>query len=264
MVEVDRDHIFKFAWHPKANLKSEIRILNHLRGQLGVAIPNPMYVSRDFKFFGYPKIRGHIPRWNETAGWSRGHIGALASDICALTIKIQEAVPARKRKRLLGTKPGVKETKWIDDQAREFQQVFAHSRALVDASKVVFKQYKKRWADLSAGQMKYVGFDLQFDNLLLDESGKLVGILDFGYLTWLDAPGLFGLLYKDDPRLARAVIGCFKNYMGEDVDHNKAKIEGLCSVFGYLVEVSTNRWDMTQRRKDMLSIARRWMRRGVR
>ena len=141
--------------------------------------------------------------------------------------------------------------------------MFAYSRVLVDASKIVFRQYKKRWVDLSIGRMKYVGFDLQFDNLLLDDNGELVGILDFGYLTWLDAPGLFGLLYKDDPRLARAVIDRFEDYLGEDIDHKKARIEGLCSVFSYLVEVSTNRWDMTRRREDFLGIARRWIRRGL-
>src|SRR3990170_3997850 len=39
LVEADRAVMFKFAWHPKADLGSEIDILNRLNGRLPVAIP---------------------------------------------------------------------------------------------------------------------------------------------------------------------------------------------------------------------------------
>ena len=44
---------------------------------------------------------------------------------------------------------------------------------------------------------------------------------------------------------------------GERVDERHLAAQGLYQVFTYLVEVSTNRWDMAARRSEWLAIARR-------
>ncbi len=257
MVEVNGSVMFKFAWHPKANLRSEIDLLNRLHGRLPVAIPRPQYVGRDGKFFGYRKIPGRVPTAAMIDTMGERRVDALAEDIAGLCCEVQRVVPRRDRARWLG-RPRPR-----DDGGREvraervaFERIFRKSPNLVATARVVFDDFRRRQAALKPSGMTSVGFDLQFDNLLVDARGGLTGAVDWGYLTWSDEPGMFGLLYKDHPAFARRVMWMYGQRVGHRLDCTQAAVQGWHQVFSYLVEVSTNRWDMADRRREWLRIAR--------
>lgn len=259
VVAVDGHFIFKFPWHPRAECNREIRILRALHGKVGVSIPTPRYVGPRGRFFGYPRIPGHQPRVEEVRRWSRAKRAALARDLALLCVRIQRAIPLASRRRILGPKRPP-ELAAVQRTEQDFQRIFAKSPALVAASRRVFADYRRRISGMSPRDLRYVGFDLQFDNLLVDPAGRLVGAVDFGYLTWRDAPGLFGLLHKDDPGLARLTMKAFEPYAGTLISPRQAAIDGLFDVFSYLVELSTNRWDLSARRREWLAIAKRGVR----
>jgi len=260
VVELDNRCIFKHVWHPRANLKTEIEVLGRLKGRLGIETPDPVFIGRGCKFFGYPRIKGNKPDRKVIGCWSPEKRSRLASELVALCGRVQEAIPLKDRLRVLGPKPGPVGGNEIDDVARRFRAIFYGSKRLITASRKVFDAYKRGQKRLASGRIAFVGFDLQFDNLLLDSAGRLVGAVDFGYLTWSDAPGLFGLLYKDDPELAEMVMAGFERFAGGRISAEQAKAQGLFSVWSYLVEVSTNRWDMASRRGEFLNIAKRFSR----
>jgi len=258
VVELDGKYIFKFVWHPKSNLRAEVETLRLIKGKTGLKAPDPNYIGKGYKFFGYPKIAGHKPESKEIRRWSPLKRLQLAVELIWLCANVQEVISPKDRARVLGPKPKPMSGKDIDALAGSFRSIFSGSRSLVNASTRVFNAYKKRQKSLISAKTKYIGFDFQFDNLLLDSEGHLIGVVDFGYLTWSDAPGLFGLLYKDDPEMARMVMKGFERITRESIPVRLVKAQGLFSVFSYLVEVSTNRWDMAGRRKEFLAIARRF------
>lgn len=258
VVELDWDYIFKFVWHPKSNLKKEVETLRLIGGKTGIKAPDPIFIGKGYKFFGCPKIMGVKPDAGQVRKWSAQKRLQLAVELAWLCGEVQRAIPSGDRYKTLGAKLKPMSREEIDSLAESFRSLFSGSKPLVKASVRVFNAYKKRQTDLAGGKVNYIGFDLQFDNLLLDTEGGLAGVVDFGYLTWTDAPGLFGLLFKDDPELARMAIKGFERIAGERIPIEQAKAQGLFSVFSYLVELSTNRWDMAKRRKEWLKIARRY------
>ncbi|MEK7477025.1 MAG: aminoglycoside phosphotransferase family protein [Candidatus Coatesbacteria bacterium] len=259
VVEVDRTFVFKFPWHPKADCMREIAILKALRGKLGVAIPMPVFVGPRGRFFGAPLIPGHRPRVEEVRRWSGGRRAALARDLARLCASVQRAIRPGLRGRIMGprTVPAVAD---VDRTEQAFRRIFTREWNLLAESRRLFDDYRKRVSGLRAGNLRIVGFDLQLDNLLVDRDGRLVGAVDFGYLTWRDAPGLFGLLSKDDPELARMAMKAFASYTGTRLDPRQAETDGLFDVLSYLVELSTNRWDLAARRREFVGIAKRGLR----
>ena len=49
----------------------------------------------------------------------------------------------------------------------------------------------------------------------------------------------------------------FEPYAGTLIIPRQAEIDGLFDVFSYLVELSTNRWDLSSRRRVFIGIAKR-------
>jgi hypothetical protein len=145
----------------------------------------------------------------------------------------------------------------VDRTEQAFSRIFTREPSLLAASRRAFNDYRRRVSGLRVGDLRFVGFDLQFDNLLVDRDGRLVGAVDCGYLTWRDASGLFGLLSKDDPELARMAMKAFGPYAGTRLSPREAGTDGLFDVLSYLVELSTNRWDLAARRREFLGIAKR-------
>lgn len=253
VVDADGGWIFKFVWHPLSNLKSEIAILQRLRGRLGVPIPHPEFVAADGTFFGYRKINGSV--WSPASVRRLGAAGRrrLASHLARLCIRIQRAVPPRARGSaavpVRMDRPSV--VRW---NARQFGRLFASSPRLVRAARRVFGEYAA-FRTRRAASHTAVGFDLQLDNLLLDRRGRLVGVVDFGYLSRSDPSGVFGLLWKDDPELAWLAMEQLGRLTHRPLDLRQAELEGRYSVFSYLIELATNRWDMKWRRAEILAIA---------
>jgi len=258
VVDLDGKYIFKFVWHPKSNLKSEVDTLRFIKEKTGIKVPDPFFTGKGHKFFGYPKIEGHKPTSGEIRGWNTKKRIQLAVELAWLCGEVQQLIPRKDRAKILGPKPKPMPGKEIDSLSESFRVIFSHNQPLVRTSRKVFEAFKLRQKNLAGVMVKYIGFDFQFDNLLLDADGHLAGVVDFGYLTWSDAPGLFGLLYKDDPELACMVMKGFERIAGERIPVQQARAQGLFSVFSYLVEVSTNRWDMAERRREWLGIAKRF------
>lgn len=258
MIEADRSVMFKFPWHPKADLGSEIDILNHLDGRLPVAIPRPVFVGRQAKFFGYRKIPGQAPTAEMIDRMTDRRLDTLAGDIASLCFAVQRAIPRRGRARWLGRpRPLGDGGQEVRGERASFERIFGQSPRLVAAARKVFDDSLRRQAALKPMDMTNVGFDLQFDNLLVDGHGRLTGAVDWGYLTWTDEPGMFGLLYKDHPAFARRVIWTYGQRVGHRVNVEQSAAQGWYQVFSYLVEVSTNRWDMASRRREWMRIAGR-------
>lgn len=259
VVEADREWIFKFAWHPLANLKAEIAILRRLGIALPVPIPVPLLVGRGGRFFGYRKITGRTPTPGLVRRLAPAARAALAADLAGLVVAVQRAVPRRERTTWLGRpRPARRaDVREVEAVAREFAAIFVREPDLVRRSRAVFRAYARRLRSLTPARLRYAGFDLQFDNLLLDPRGRLAGVLDWGYLTWSDAPGLFALLHKDDPALARRVMALAARRLKTRIPSAPAAVQGRGQVFSYLVELSTNRWDMAARRREWLKTARR-------
>lgn len=258
VVDVNRRFIFKFVWHPKADLGAEIALLRRLHGRLGVATPNPVFVPRNRKFFGYPMIPGRTPRRAEVARWNADHRDRFAARLADLSRAVQRAIPPRVRVRVLGPKPAPYDARAVRADLRASAAIFRHDRRLVRRMRSVVRDYRRRRAGLTRADLDRVGFDLQLDNLLVDGRGMLAGAVDFGYLTWQDASGMFGLLAKDDFDLASRAMAHYTRRTGERPDPSAAAADGGMTVFSYLVELSTNRWDMAARRREWLALARRY------
>ena len=184
VVAVAGDWIFKFPWHPKANHHREIGFLKLLRGRIGVAIPEPVFIARGGRFFGYRRIPGRSPRAAELSRLSPADRERLAASIAEAVEEVQGAVPEGSRRACLGPRPGIQSSALIAREASEFSRVFARNRSLVAKSRRVFAAFAERCACQSAADSDRVGFDLQLDNLLVDAGGRLTGLVDFGFLQW--------------------------------------------------------------------------------
>lgn len=256
VVEMDHRFVFKFPWHPRSNCRIEIAALRTLRGRLSVAIPLPQFVGARWKFFGSPRIPGHRPRVEEVRRWDGTRRAALARDIARLCVEVQDAIRPGMRGRLLGSR-ALPDPALTDRDEELFRRIFSRDRRLLTTAGKVFEAYRAKQSKVRPRDLRFVGFDLQFDNLLVDRTGRLIGALDFGYLTWQDAPGVFGLLCKDDPELARLAMKEFEPFAGSGINARHAELDGLSTVLCYLVELSTNRWDLAGRKREWMAIAKR-------
>lgn len=257
VVESAGEWIFKFPWHPKADLRQELAVLKLLRGRLAIPIPEPVFVARGGRFFGYRKIPGRTLRRADVRHMGSAARTVLASALAGLCEDVQRAVPPESRRALLGPRPAMPSRAVVAAAARTFREVFGRDRGLVRLADRVFAAFTVRCAAVSAADADRVSFDLQFDNLLVDRARRLTGAVDFGYLQWACGADLFGLLYKDDPGLARLAMRDWERRTGERVNVRHAAAQGYWQVFTYLVEVATNRWDMASRRREFLALARR-------
>jgi aminoglycoside phosphotransferase (APT) family kinase protein len=198
---INEELVFRFALRPGLDeqIKKEERLLNALVPTLPVRLPVPRYIAWDggkdaFAFSAYPYIPG-TPL--DESDLNPGQLDAVARDIAAFLTALH-TVPSAEAEPLVAPITREVGQPWLlRDRFRiDIFPIFdAEERVAIE----------DRWDKLTAGmefppQLTLIHADLGPDHILLNDEGRLVGVIDWGDVTIgdpaLDFAGLDTLLRR--------------------------------------------------------------------
>jgi len=167
-----KDHLPK----PKreARVKYETAALKLLQPKLDVAIPDPKYVSKDYEFFGYPKLPGIIA-YDAQSEMSQEQRDQYLRDWVRLAVAIHNAIPPEQGATL--NVPN-------DDLARhlvhaeKIDQIETSSAQLLRFAQKTIAQ--ARTVDFSKRSQVFLHNDFHSKNILLEpKTYRICGIIDW-------------------------------------------------------------------------------------
>ncbi|MCL6598409.1 MAG: phosphotransferase [Alicyclobacillus macrosporangiidus] len=188
LFEVNERYVFRFPRRAVAVdlLQRELGILPHLAERLPAAIPNPRFLGTPgdgfpFPFFGYDKLPGRPPHEARPTEEQR----AASAGRWARFLRALHQVPVSDAIRW-----GIADSDAIGrlDVARRAPQLAARAQTLhekgvlTDVAPVLeMAASAASWGDAAGtGPMAVVHGDLNFRNFLVDETGALCGVIDWG------------------------------------------------------------------------------------
>lgn len=159
-------------------LRKEIALTRYLRKRLSVSIPNYRYIAAKSAFAGYPKIFGGLPkpssyRGKRNEGRRKGFTQAFAqflSELHATNLERASAIGVRKPNLKAYDRKftrDLKTTLYPRLTKTEVEKIEQHRAQLKEAQSLPRKDV-------------LIHSDLGLGNVLVNESGDLAGILDFG------------------------------------------------------------------------------------
>jgi len=204
------------------NTKMEYQVLVRL-GAVPFQIPRPIYMSPDERYFGYKVLEGK----NSYDSLSGGSVPDMFLDQWVTARKsISQALSLTDARAL-----GVPMYSWDTELHRAkalpagVLSLYVQSRLKNDADYITASNFES--------ELEFTHNDLNLDNLLVNESGELIGVLDFGdahiaprstdYYLWdkwphevMERVAKIAAGHHDefDVRLARAV---HRMYVGSDL-----------------------------------------------
>lgn len=234
----------------------ETAVLRLLRGKLKIAIPDPLYVAKNNRYFGYPKLGGVLlaDRWS---GLSESEKDAIIEAWVDIVAEIHDTVPLAKGKELripLFADP--KEP--IGSTAKKIDTVQGLDQVVYDFAKKVLKQSES--IGVQSHQDTVIHNDLHLFNMLIDpESHRLTGVID-----WTDI--CIGPLEREfcawewgqDDSLEKA-IKLYEAKTGKKVNIDEARFWKHIETVSDLVEAAET--NDQQKIKESIEIIKYWSKR---
>ncbi len=223
VLEVNGDIVFRFPINKdtEQRLRTEIELLSRIRRLLSVRVPEYEYVwrgdkDRPFWFGGYRKISG-VPLRARSWGMA---VNSLAREISRFVKQLHAISLGNDRPRNL---PAYSPRTWARRQKLQYDKIRKIvypilSPRLRESSRIFWKNLLD---DLAESHFKptLIHADLGFANILVSRStGRLSGILDWGYAQIGDPALDFSHLIIDRPRLGNEIV---RLYGSEDPEFYK-------------------------------------------
>lgn len=181
-VEVNGNIIFRIPRNDHgsditdASVRYETSILKSLRGKLNVDIPDPLYITKDMSYFGYPKVEGEIlaDKWQQLNVEEQDRIIEQWVDLAAKLHATIDLKTARNLKVPLFSEP----TKPVNEAAKKIYHVEGLSPEIYTFADRVLAQNES--IKTTVKQDTLIHNDLHFFNMLIDrQTHKLAGIIDW-------------------------------------------------------------------------------------
>lgn len=210
VITPDDTLIFKFPNNDHYNLLKEINVIDSLQGKLSVEIPNIIYRGPKHDFFGYKKIEGRPPSWEEFSSFPdeiKRNIFARAINFLVRlnnTISLGDAL-----KLSVNEDP----SKWyiedieknidiLDSDLKKMAQHLISTRPEFTIKQFIFN-------------------DLHPNNFIIDDSYNLVGIIDFGFSAVGDIHREFHHIYKICPDMLHELVNTYNIQTGLNISTDK-------------------------------------------
>ena len=200
------------------HVRYETRSLKLLQSRLGVAVPNPIYISQDFEFFGYPKLKGILA--NEAKSkFDPKQVDQYLDDWAKLAAAIHASIPLDEAKRLgipeLDFEKHKRQAATIStlDNVPEFISDFAQS-VLEAASKVDISRYPK----------VFLHNDLHSANIMLEPNTlRINGVIDWSDIQIGPPESEFSRLIDSDHVDINELAQRYAKLGGSEIDVDLAK-----------------------------------------
>lgn len=220
-----------------STVDNEVSILRHLRGKLSVDIPDPLYVSPENEYFGYPKVEGVLLR-DLVKGFNDDDWQLLKNDWVDIASSIHANVTIEKAREIdmpNFIEPGPSVAERIFDLESVEEDVLTFARKIIKESKSL---------DIENLHYVLIHNDLQFHNIIADPKTKLIS----GLIDWTDA--CIGPLAREfaiaewmKPGLLEEVAELYESKTGFKVDCDEARMWRSLEELGDYVE-STEAGDL--------------------
>lgn len=190
---VNNEYIFKQSKHDIAriNLKKEMRVLNYLKNQITLQIPDIEYYSEEYSVCGYKEIKGNKLTPSIYKSLSDDEKDILAQDI-ALFLREMHAIPLP---NIAGLELHV-----MDDYRSDYETLreTIYDKISDKSKEYIDDLYKRILNDERISQ--YVKALCHNDlgcNHIIIQNNKAVGIIDFGDVAITDRDKDFVYLLED-------------------------------------------------------------------
>ena len=211
VLQINGEYIFRFPkfLESEKRLKIEIALLSKIRGNLSIPVPDYTLVwktSRKYprSFAGYPRLKG-VPVSNRSLGSKTR--SRLATQISSL---LKELHNIRTKPNTLPIPKYTPKT-WVrfiskhHDQIRKTVYPLLHHHQRV-ASELLWRSFLAELANAHFTPRLIHG-DLGTENILYNPlTGKLTGVIDWGFAQVSDPALEFSHLYHHNPKLARETL----------------------------------------------------------
>ncbi|MFJ7744916.1 phosphotransferase [Peribacillus sp. NPDC097295] len=252
VIQLNEEYVFRFPRRPIAVtlIQVENMLLPSLAGHLPLAIPEPVFFGEPsadypYPFTGYKMVKGYLPI-EETKD------SKISSAIrLAYFLKMLHGFPVQKAKQL-GIRPDGMQRLDVSfrqislDEHLSTLMTLGYSEqahAISDFLKDLDLSYTPQCNTLVHG-------DIHVRNVLLDEEGVLVGVIDWGDVHIGDPAIDFSFLYSYFPKEARQAF--FEIYGGIE-----AKVESLARYRAVYMLVRLLVYGIDREDNELITLARK-------
>ena len=206
--------IFKFPNNKKYNFLKEIQVLNYLKDRLNIVTPAIVYTGNKNKFFGYKKIDGTVPSWEEFIFLSKQEQKKILTQLANFLARLHKCIDLETAKKLsVNNNPTEQYVNNIKENLDILDDVVKDFAKKLIAKKYVYEGFTQA--------KQFVYNDLHPNNIVLDENNNVTAILDFGFCAIGDVHREFHQIHKVCPDLLEFFIGKYQQITGVEISLEK-------------------------------------------
>jgi hypothetical protein len=256
VVEVNGEIVFKFPWHPKSNLESELNVLSVVAAVTKTSIPVPSHVDPTKRFFGYTKLPGEVLKDSNFKKMSTEAKRSISRSCARFLYDLHRGVSLESVKGLDIKTHGSQF--FLDIVYKHAEEGF---RDLPDIQKYCDELLKKYENEYSSEKIEevYLYNDLHTGNLVISNSKELSGIIDFGFTGIGECEREFCHMYKSHPDVFEMLAADYEEISGKTLNRKRIDLMSKVGVLGYLAEISVNRKDLVKAREKRIVTVRKWI-----
>jgi aminoglycoside 2''-phosphotransferase len=242
--------VFRFPKDGEYVYAPELALLKELDGNVGVAVPKPIYMGQRVRMLGYAKLPGRFLSEDEAGALDPATCHRLGQELAGFIWELHQRIDPGKA-RAMG---------WNDERI-QFEPAVA--LAVVRGCCPDLERAAKSAAD-AIGSLRlelpprFLYNDLHIDNFLVDERDRLSGVIDFGDCAIGDHHFEFYGLYRYNPLLFEAAIAAYEALSGLELRRSICQALAWEDCLSDLVELKDQPDDPGHQN------ALRWMRRWQR